>query len=83
MVYSAAASSGTAVAQWRRWVDDIATQRSDPLREARPWCSLVQTWLPRAGARNEGQLDYPCAKGVADAYEAVEGTLTGVLGGTR
>lgn len=77
------ASSGTAVQQWRRWVDDVATQRSDRLREARPWCSLVQTWLPRAGARNEGQLDYPCAKGVADAYTAVEGTLTGVLGGAR
>ena len=39
------------------------------LEKENPWCRLVQPYMSPTGALPEGQLDYPCAKGVDDARE--------------
>jgi len=46
-----------------------AQMRTDQLEEENPWCRLIQPYMGREGALPEGQLDFPCAKGVADAQE--------------
>ena len=35
----------------------------------RPWCSLVQPYLGQSGILPEGQIDFPCAKGVDDSQQ--------------
>ena len=34
-----------------------------------PWCRLVKPYLGQNEILPEGQLDFPCAKGVADAQD--------------
>ena len=71
--------AGIGAPQWpgevNRWLDGVAHRRADDQTKPEPWCSLVQPFLPRQGALPEGELDYPCAKGVDDARVAVEAAL--------
>jgi hypothetical protein len=45
------------------------------LEEANPWCSLVQPYMGSDGILPEGQLDFPCAKGVDDAQQNANAAL--------
>ena len=45
------------------------------LEEVNPWCSLVQPYMGSDGILPEGQLDFPCAKGVDDAQQNAEAAL--------
>ena len=50
-------------------VTGVARVRPEELAEQNPWCRLVKPYLGQNGILPEGQLDFPCAKGVADAQE--------------
>ena len=58
--------------QWKtrleRTVIDTAQMRMRDIEEQRPWCRLVQPYLGLNGELPEGQLDFPCAKGVDETY---------------
>lgn len=45
------------------------------LEESNPWCSLVQPYMGADGILPEGQLDFPCAKGVDDAQQNAEAAI--------
>ena len=40
-----------------------------------PWCEIILPYLPQEGALPEGQLDYPCARGVEDTRLRIEAAL--------
>ena len=58
--------------QWKsrleRSVIDVAQMRMRDIEEQKPWCRLVQPYLGLNGELPEGQLDFPCAKGVDETY---------------
>lgn len=60
---------------WSRQVDaeiyNIDLAKSNRLREASPWCGLIQPYTNL----QEGDIDYPCAKGVDDALQSVSRTI--------
>lgn len=60
---------------WGAWYADLVRARPQDLETSSPWCGLVHPFLPRSGALPEGQLEYPCAKGVDDTRVAVEQVL--------
>lgn len=45
-----------------------------------PWCELVLPYLPKEGALPEGQLDYPCARGIEDTRVRVENYMQTLRG---
>ena len=40
-----------------------------------PWCEIILPYLPQEGALPEGQLDYPCARGIEDTRLRIEAAL--------
>jgi hypothetical protein len=60
---------------WNRLLDeeiyrfDLANRNR--LREASPWCGLIEPYTNL----QEGDIDYPCAKGVDDARQSVSRTI--------
>ena len=67
--------------QWSEWLSGLVRARPRDLAKTSPWCSLVHPYLPRAGRLPEGQLDFPCAKGVDDARAQIEMTLSALSTG--
>lgn len=65
-------------AGWSTWYGELVRARPQDLESSSPWCGLVHPFLPRSGALPEGQLEYPCAKGVDDTRMAVEQVLAGL-----
>ncbi len=61
--------------EWRRLIEgeiyQIDRAEANRLREASPWCGLIQPYTNL----EEGDIDYPCAKGVDDARISVERTI--------
>ena len=61
------------LSSWQRSFSDSVTAvaRTNPedLAVQNPWCNLVRPYLGQNGVLPEGQLDFPCAKGVAEAQE--------------
>ncbi len=61
--------------EWSRRVSQeiyqIDLARSNRLRESSPWCGLIQPYTNL----QEGDIDYPCAKGVDDALQSVSRTI--------
>ena len=55
---------------WRSWFQGIAGSRRHKVEAPSPWCTLLTPYLQVDGALPEGQLDYPCAKGVDDTRRA-------------
>ncbi len=53
--------------RWRARVEALAAGG-----EASPWCEAVRPYLHPNGDLPEGELDYPCTKGVDEARRAVE-----------
>ncbi len=80
---------------WAQAVARVSTRgagRGEQTAEQTPWCGLIAPYLAPTGALPEGELDYPCAKGVdeqrtriAAMVEALaSGGLTGATaGGTQ
>lgn len=69
---------------WRRRVSDLASASTHDS----PWCDQIRDYLSPTGDLPEGELDYPCARGVEDARAAVEARIValarqGPAGGTR
>jgi len=60
---------------WSGWMTRLVRARPRELEQTDPWCALIHPYLPRAGRLPEGQLDFPCAKGVDDVRQAVEDSL--------
>ncbi len=50
-------------------VTDVARTSPEELAVQNPWCKLVKPYLGQNGVLPEGQLDFPCAKGVSDAQD--------------
>ena len=50
-------------------IRQTAIEDKEILDEKNPWCKLIQPYMGREGVLPEGQLDFPCAKGVSDAQE--------------
>ncbi|MEC8380307.1 MAG: hypothetical protein VXZ96_08295 [Myxococcota bacterium] len=48
---------------------DIRQTRPQELEQTNPWCKHVQPYMGISGDLPEGQIDYPCAKGVDDAQQ--------------
>jgi len=67
--------------EWTEWLSDLTRARPRDLNKTAPWCALIHPYLPRAGRLPEGQLDFPCAKGVDDARAQVELTLSALATG--
>jgi len=59
---------------WERSLDELNRSRTRELDDE-PWCQLIQPYLSPDRSLPEGELDYPCAKGVLDTQLAVEATL--------
>jgi hypothetical protein len=51
-------------------VTDVARTSPEELAVQNPWCRLVKPYLGQNGILPEGQLDFPCAKGVSEAQES-------------
>ena len=64
--------------RWASWVGRMAGGQAGRMEETNPWCRLVQPYLRADGSLPEGQLDFPCARGVADTRTAVEAALFGL-----
>ena len=58
-----------------RTVIRTAQMRALEIERENPWCRLVQPYLGLNGELPEGQLDYPCAKGVDEAYQNAVGAM--------
>ena len=69
------------VEAWQQWVADLAN-REDAAASVSPWCGLVRSYLKADGTLPEGQLDYPCARGVDETRRGVEATLRALAQGT-
>ena len=64
--------------------DDPSARRSYGDRTlATPWCRLVQPYIAGEGGLPEGQLDFPCASGVEQTRQAVEGVMLTLAGSGR
>ena len=50
-------------------VTGVARTSPEELALQNPWCKLVKPYLGQNGVLPEGQLDFPCAKGVSDAQD--------------
>ena len=50
-------------------VTGVARTNPEELALQNPWCKLVKPYLGQNGILPEGQLDFPCAKGVSDAQD--------------
>ena len=50
-------------------VTAVARTNPEDLAIQNPWCKLVKPYLGQNGVLPEGQLDFPCAKGVSDAQD--------------
>jgi hypothetical protein len=48
---------------------DASREKTYNIDTKRPWCALVHPYLGLSGILPEGQIDYPCAKGVDDAQQ--------------
>ena len=61
------------LSSWQKSFSDSVTvvARTNPedLAIQNPWCKLVKPYLGQNGVLPEGQLDFPCAKGVSEAQE--------------
>jgi hypothetical protein len=55
--------------EFNKSIKKTAQFDSKELKEKNPWCGLIQPYMGREGVLPEGQLDFPCAKGVSDAQE--------------
>ena len=64
---------GNEPSEWKvtfeKSIQSTAQMFPTELQQANPWCRLVQPYINSSGSLPEGQLDYPCAKGVDDARE--------------
>lgn len=71
--------------RWRRWVADLPSRRRDELAAASPWCARVVPYVGADGALPDGELDYPCAAGVAEVRAAFGAELDALAraGGAR
>ena len=56
-------------------VTAVARTKPEELAVQNPWCRLVKPYLGQNGVLPEGQLDFPCAKGVSEAQDNAEVAL--------
>jgi hypothetical protein len=63
---------------WNRKIDWLTGAKSREL-DGLPWCQLVQPYLRDDLELPEGELDYPCAKGVLDTKQAMESALADLI----
>jgi hypothetical protein len=68
--------------KWNDWLVDVSEGISGtPGEEDSAWCELIQPYVTLDGSLPEGQLDYPCAKGVDDTLRAFEDSLRDLASG--
>ena len=61
-----------------RWVERWNEELDHLDRKENPWCDLILPYMGQRGASRDGQLDFPCARGVDQtrtAFAAVLGEL--------
>lgn len=63
---------------WRRDMDGLARASVDELSDT-PWCRVLRPYLAEDGRLPEGELDFPCALGVAETRDRVESMLDGLV----
>ena len=56
-------------------ITETARTSTRELPSINPWCSLVHPYIGQEGFSVEGQLDFPCAKGVEEAQQSALNTL--------
>lgn len=64
--------------EWSRRVGSILSSRSREVvseTAQSPWCSLIKPYMSPDNSLPEGQIDYPCARGVEDARQDVARVL--------
>ena len=67
---------------WKTWLKNVSQGRDGTQNdEESAWCDMIQPYVTLDGSLPEGQLDYPCAKGVDDTLRAFEDSLRELASG--
>lgn len=68
--------------EWARSVAAVSSRTGgrggEPRAALTPWCEIVAPYLVPNGTLPEGQLDFPCAKGVDEQRARIAATIKGI-----
>jgi hypothetical protein len=65
---------------WRRDLDSLVRASPEDLIDS-PWCRVLRPYLYEPGRLPEGDLDFPCALGVAETRDRVSAVLDRLVAG--